>query len=208
MKLSELSIEKYMDNLSSDSPAPGGGSAAALCGAQGASLAAMVAGLTIGKKKYEAQQIFCLEARERALALSKKLTVQIDLDTEAFNKVSAAFKLPKESEEDKAARRRAIAAATLEATRVPFGTMELALECLKLAKELVGNSNASAVSDLGVAALNLLCCLKGAWLNVLINLEGIGDENEARGFSQNGEAIVAEGENIANGIYEAVAKAL
>lgn len=107
--LSEMKINDYIDLLASDAPAPGGGSASALCGAQGAGLCAMVAALTLGKKKYEEHQELCRDVYEQARTLSERMCALIDEDTEAFNRVSAAFKLPKDTDEDKAARKTAIA---------------------------------------------------------------------------------------------------
>ena len=204
MKLIDMTTVAYLNELGSDAPAPGGGSASALCGAQGAGLAAMVAALTLGKKKYEADQDLCTAVKAECARLQEALTAQIDADTEAFNAVSAAFKLPKESDSDKAARSAAIQKATLLATEVPFGTMKLAVEALTEAQKLVGHSNTNAASDLGVAALNLTACVKGAWLNVLINLGGLKDEAACAAFRQDGTAMVREAEELGNAIYKAI----
>jgi len=204
MKLIDMTTAAYLAELGSDAPAPGGGSASALCGAQGAGLAAMVAALTLGKKKYEADQALCEGARTECARLQAALTAQIDADTEAFNAVSAAFKLPKESDADKTARSVAIQKATLLATEVPFGTMKLAVEALTEAQKLVGHSNTNAASDLGVAALNLTACVKGAWLNVLINLGGLKDEAACAAFRADGTAMVREAELLGNSIYTAI----
>jgi len=208
MKLVDMTVTAYMDLMASDAPAPGGGSASALCGAQGASLAAMVAGLTIGKKKYPDDQELCQKAAQEGMALKQALLDQVDRDTEAFNLVSAAFKLPKETDEDKVARSKAIADATLVATQVPFETMQITAKALELAASLVGHSNRSAASDLGVASLNLLSCMKGAWLNVLINLGGVKDEEKAAAFRAQGEAMVKQAEETAAAIYNAIIETL
>ena len=178
--LSEMKINDYIDLLASDAPAPGGGSASALCGAQGAGLCAMVAALTLGKKKYEEHQELCRDVYEQARMLSERMCALIDEDTEAFNRVSAAFKLPKDTDEDKAARKTAIAEATLGATMVPLDTLHRAHDGLELAKMLIGKSNTNCASDIGVAALNLVSCARGAWLNILINLGGIADAEKAQ----------------------------
>ena len=203
MKLAELTVTSYLDLLNSDAPAPGGGSASALCGAQGAALVSMVAGLTIGKKKYPDDQDLCKDVAEKASKLKDAFLTQVDKDTEAFNLVSAAFKLPKETEEEKAARAKAIADATLVATQVPFETMKLCLETLRYTKSLIGHSNTNAASDLGVSALNLLACIKGAWLNVLINLGGLEDEAKAKDFRKKGEEMVATAQKEADEIHQA-----
>lgn len=200
MKLAEMTVREYLDIMASDAPAPGGGSAAALCGAQGAGLAAMVAGLTIGRKKFAEYEPVCLAVREEALALAEKLTQQIDKDTEAFNLVAAAFKLPKSTDEEKAARSAAIQAGTLVSTEVPFETMVLALDTLRCAEKLLAGFNDGAASDLGVAAWNLLTCVKGAWLNVCINIGSLKDTEKAEAFRTRGLEILRDAERIATAI--------
>lgn len=208
MKLTEMTVSSYIDLLNSDAPAPGGGSASALCGAQGAALVAMVAGLTIGKKKYEAEQELCTDIAKKASALKDALLLQVDKDTDAFNLVSAAFKLPKETDEQKAARGKAIADATLVATQVPFETMKICLDTLVCTKALIGHSNTNAASDLGVSALDLIACMKGAWLNVLINLGGLEDANKAAEYKKQGEKLVKEAQKLADEIYNDTLKIL
>lgn len=208
MKLCDMTLSSYLELLGSDAPAPGGGSASALLGAQGAALAAMVAALTVGKKKYPLDQALCIDVAEKATALRNTLLLQVDKDTEAFNLVSAAFRLPKESDEEKATRKKAIADATLVATKVPFETMMLCRDTLALTASLVGHSNQNAASDLGVSALNLIGAMKGAWLNVLINLGGLEDESFAAELKEKGEKAVKEAEKATDAIYEAVAASL
>lgn len=197
MKLIDMTVSEYLADLASDSPAPGGGSAAALCGAQGAGLAAMVASFTIGRKKFAEFEENAMIVRDAELALTEKLKAQIDKDTEAFNLVAAAFKLPKSTDEEKAARSAAIQAGTLVSTEVPFETMQLALDALKTAEKLLTGFNDGAASDLGVAAWNLLTCVKGAWLNVCINIGSLKDKEKAEAFRLSGQAILKEAEEIA-----------
>ena len=208
MKLVEMTVNTYLDVLKSDAPAPGGGSVSALSGAQGIGLALMVCDLTIGKEKYADYQEVCLAAKEAGISVYNRLVEAIDKDTEAFNLVSAAFKMPKETDEEKAARKQAIADGTLVATQVPFETMEIAFEGLKIVETLEGKSNPNASSDLGVAALNLMSAIRGAWLNVKINLPGVKDEEAAKAFVEKGEAILAEAEKLAAPIYERVLASL
>lgn len=204
MKLVEMSVAAYIDTVASDAPAPGGGSASALCGAQGAGLSTMVAGLTLGKKKYADRQAACEAIRGDGMPLVEALKAQVDKDTEAFNLVSAAFKMPKETDAEKAARSAAIQQGTLVSTEVPFETMKLALEALRNAHKLLEGFNTNAASDLGVAALDLLACVKGAWLNVLINIGSLKDAEKAAAFKAEGLAIVREAEELAGAIYSAV----
>ncbi len=207
MPLKDLTVSEYTNLLFSDAPAPGGGSASALCGAQGTSLAAMVAGLTLGRKKYESEQDLCNTAVAACAVLKDALVAQIDRDTDAYSQVMAAFKMPKVTDEEIAVRTAAIAKASLFATEVPFETLELSVQALRIARTLVGHSNTNAASDLGVAALNLLTCAKGAWLNVCINLGGVDAEHATR-FRRDGGELVQEAEMTAKEIYEAVSSGL
>lgn len=208
MKLIDMQVKEYLEVLKSDAPAPGGGSVSALAGAQGVALFTMVAELTLGKEKYADDQEICRKAKERGASLYAELVESVDRDTEAFNLVSAAFKMPKETEEEKAARKQAIADGTLAATEVPFHTMELGYEGLMLAKSMIGRSNPNAASDLGVAILNLTGCIKGAWLNVKINLPGVKDEEKARLFEEQGQKMFDEADAIAHDLYNQVAESL
>lgn len=206
MKLTEMTVDTYLDTMASDAPAPGGGSASALCGAQGAGLVTMVAGLTVGSKKYADFRDRCQETLDRGLPYVSSLTAQIDRDTDAFNLVSAAFKMPKNTDEERSARSQAIQAGTLASTEAPLETMRLSLAALRNAKTLLEGFNASAASDLGVAALDLLAAVKGAWLNVLINIGSLKDKERAENFRQEGGAILREAEDLANEIYAEVEK--
>lgn len=204
MKLVDLKVNEYLDVLKSDAPAPGGGSVSALAGAQGAGLFMMVADLTLGKEKYADYQEICKEAKAKGQELYIKLFEGIDKDTEAFNLVSAAFKMPKDTDEQKAARKQAIADGTLVATQVPFDTMQYCYEGLKAAERMVGRSNPNAASDLGVAVLNLMAGIKGAWLNVKINLPGVKDEAKAAYYEAEGQKIYDDAEAIARKLYDEI----
>ncbi|MGC2873939.1 cyclodeaminase/cyclohydrolase family protein [Ihubacter sp. mB4P-1] len=208
MKLIDMQVKEYLDVLKSDAPAPGGGSVSALAGAQGVALFMMVADLTLGKEKYVDYQEVCREAKEKGAALYEELVASVDKDTEAFNLIAAAFKMPKKTDEEKAARKKAIADGTLVATEVPFRTMQLGYEGLMLAKTMIGKSNLSAASDLGVAVLNLTGCIKGAWLNVKINLPGVKDEAKAAYYAEEGQKMFDAADQIASSLYNEVASAL
>ena len=208
MKLVDMQVKEYLEVLKSDAPAPGGGSVSALAGAQGTALFMMVADLTLGKEKYADYQDVCREAKEKGMALYQELVESVDKDTEAFNLVAAAFKMPKDTEGEKAARKQAIADGTLVSTQVPFRTMELGYEGLMLAKTMIGKSNPNAASDLGVAVLNLTGCIKGAWLNVKINLPGVKDEEKARLFEEQGQKMFDEADAVAHDLYNQVAESL
>ena len=138
--------------------------------------------------------------------LQERLLAAIDKDTEAFNLVSAVFDMPKETEEDKAARREAMQQALKEATKSPYGIMEDILAALQTTQKAVGKSNTNAASDLGVAALNLKAGLQGAWLNVLINLSGVKDEAFVADYHSKGEDILQKGCALADEIYQEILK--
>ena len=207
MDMTMESCRVFVKVLASDAPAPGGGSVSALSAAQGAALTSMVCELTIPKEKFAEYKELCEEVKADILKVYDALVVGIDKDTEAFNQVSAAFKLPKATDEEKAARSKAIQAATVVATKVPYETMELCMEGLEITAKIVGKSNPNAASDLGVAALNLLAGLKGAYLNVMINLPGIKDEAIKAEFA-GAAAMVAKAEELANKIYTDVLESL
>jgi len=196
MKLVELKVNDYLNLLGSDVPAPGGGSVSALAGAQGIALMNMVCDLTVGKAKYAEFEETCITAKVKGVKLFGELTEAIDKDTEAFNMVSDAYKMPKETEKEKLTRSKAIGIAMLAATEVPFKTMELSLEGLQTVETLVGKTNINAASDLGVGAVNLMAAVKGAWLNVMINLSGIKDPDKKIFFEKNGIEIITQAEKL------------
>ena len=208
MKLAELKTAEFVDLLASDAPAPGGGSAAALEGALGAALTAMVCGLTVGKKKYAEFQELAEEAQKKATDLKVRFVDVMDRDTEAFNVVSAAFGMPKATDEEKAARSAAIQKGLEGCTKTPFEMMELAVETLELTASILGKSNDSAASDLGVSALSLRAAIQGAWLNVLINIGSLKNKELAEDYRAKGEALLARALPLADQIYETVVKAM
>ena len=204
MKLADLKTSEFVDLLASDAPAPGGGSAAALEGALGAALTAMVCSLTVGKKKYADVQELVEAAQKKALDLKARFVDVMDRDTEAFNVVSAAFGMPKGTDEEKAARSAAIQEGLKGCTKTPFEMMELAVETLELIASILGKSNDSAASDLGVSALSLRAAIQGAWLNVLINIGSLKDKELAEDYRAKGEALLAKALPLADEIYNTV----
>ena len=208
MKLVEMKVNEFVDLMASDEPAPGGGSAAALEGALGAALTAMVCALTVGKKKYADVQELAIESQKKGNELKAQFVDVIDRDTEAFNAVSAVFAMPKNTDEEKAARKAAMQEALKGCTKTPLEVMEVTYQTLLIIKEMLGGYNTSAASDFGCAALSLKAGIQGAWLNVLINIGGVNDEafvSEARG---KGEAILAKALPLADEIYEEILKTL
>jgi formiminotetrahydrofolate cyclodeaminase len=168
-------LKPFLDELASASPAPGGGSVAALSGALGSALTSMVCRLTVGKKKYAAVEEEMKKILFQAEELREQFTVLIEKDAAAFNKVMEAYSLPKDSEPQKALRNAAIREATKEATLVPLQVMKHCIDALALVQTVAASGNANSISDAGVAALMLHAAVEGAALNVRINLKGIED---------------------------------
>jgi len=166
-------VNGFLGELASDSPTPGGGSVAALCGALGAALASMVCNLTIGKKKYVDVEEQMNDVLEESEALRIELTQFIDEDAMAFDHVMEAMKLPKETDEEKASRRARIQEALVEAASIPIAVMGRCVAVIHLARLVAEKGNTNAVSDAGVAALVGRAGAHAARLNVLINLGGI-----------------------------------
>ena len=204
MKLVEMTVSQFADVMASDAPAPGGGSASALNGAIGAGLAAMVCALTVGKKKYVEFEDLAKETECKALALKDKFVAIIDTDTEPVNAGSAGFTMPKDTDEQKAARKAAMLEALKGCTISPYQMMELAAEALELVSSLVGKSNATAASDLGCAALNLKSAIQGAWLNVCININGMADQAFADEYRAKGQALLDKALPMADAAYQAI----
>lgn len=175
MELRKLTVEGFIDETASSSPAPGGGSIAALNAASSAALITMVANLTLGKEKYAAVEGDMKEVAAKAGALKDDFLALIDEDSNAFNKIMAAFKLPKDTDEAKKARSVAIQEATKGAALVPFKVGQKANELFALAEEVITKGNQNAITDGAVAAMNARAAVRGAFLNVKINLGSIKD---------------------------------
>jgi formiminotetrahydrofolate cyclodeaminase len=173
--LIEMTVKDFTEKLSSDAPAPGGGSAAALSGALGAALVSMVCNLTTGKPKYAEHEALIKKTLASADDLRAKLLDAIQKDTDAFNMVMSAFAMPKGTDGEKTLRSEAIQEAYKAAIASPEATAEYCLEVMKLAESLVGKSNVNAVSDLSVGAAQAYAGLKGAMANVVINLPSVKD---------------------------------
>ena len=176
MELRKLTVEGFINETASSSPAPGGGSVAALNAASSAALIAMVADLTIGKEKYKASEEEMKDIAAKAGALKDQFLSLIDEDSNAFNKIMAAFKLPKDTDEAKKARSAAIQEATKGAALVPFKVGETANSLFALAEAVILRGNPNAVTDGAVAAMNARAAVRGAFLNVKINLGSIKDQ--------------------------------
>jgi formiminotetrahydrofolate cyclodeaminase len=173
--LTNQKITDFLQKTASGTPVPGGGSISALSAALGASLTEMVANLTIAKKGYEAVENQMIEVAQTVQNLRKKLVTEVDKDSNAYQDVLAAFKLPKTTEDEKEQRTRAIQNAMKNAARVPLGVAYDALQVMDLAEKVIRNGNRNAVSDGAVGTMMARTAVLGALFNVKINLASVKD---------------------------------
>ncbi len=175
----EHTIQEFADVLASSSAMPGGGTAAALAGALGAALTSMVSNLTIGKEKYKDVEADLQALLPQTEELRAQLLKMMDADADSYTQMMAAYRLPRETDEQKAARSAAIQAATIYATKVPLQMMELCTQVVKLALPVAEKGNMNAVTDAGCGALLAEAALNCAAFNIKINLRSIKDASFA-----------------------------
>ncbi|QGT99893.1 Formiminotetrahydrofolate cyclodeaminase [Candidatus Syntrophocurvum alkaliphilum] len=202
--LSDLTVKQFANDLSSDSPAPGGGAAAALTGVLGASLISMVCNLTSGKEAYKDFEEEIQDALEQSQKIKDKLLVLIDEDAKAFSGVMDLYKLPKSTEEEKAKRTEALQAGFKKAAEVPYEIAEQCLEILKIAEKIVQKSNKNVISDVGVAVQSALSGLESSVLNVRVNLVFIKDEAYIKTMSDEVDKLIKEGTQLKENTYKKV----
>jgi formiminotetrahydrofolate cyclodeaminase len=202
----DLTVAQFVDVLASGEPVPGGGAAAAIAGSLGAALVAMVANLSEGRPKYAEHAALHARAIPAAVELKERMLALADEDAAAFAGYGAAMKLPRETDEEKAARSAAIREAALGATLSPLRTVEAAFEIVALAEELAGRSNRNASSDLEVAALMSVAACRSAAANVYINLPSLGDDAKARELFERTEELADAVERIAAETRQVVRK--
>ncbi|WP_103895270.1 cyclodeaminase/cyclohydrolase family protein [Caloramator fervidus] len=174
--LIEKSVKEFVEETASSSPVPGGGSVAAFSGAVAAALSEMVANLTVGKKGYEDVQEDMKNIIEQAKKIRGNLLKAIDKDSKAFDKVMEAFKMPKDTEEEKEKRKKAIQEALKEAAIVPLDTAREAFKIFELSRKVIVNGNKNAITDGAVSCMMARTSILSALLNVKINLASIKDE--------------------------------
>jgi glutamate formiminotransferase/formiminotetrahydrofolate cyclodeaminase len=189
-RLVDVPVLRFVDDLSSESPAPGGGSASALSGALSAALCSMVANLTFGRREILRYNPLMEEVSVEAQKLKTKFIELVDRDTDAFNAYMAATRMPKKTEEENRNRDLAVTAAAHQTTLVPFETLELIPAVLVLAETVARKGNAGAVSDAAVAAIQAEAAAEGAWMNVLINLPMVNDPPFADDIRNKSKAII------------------
>jgi glutamate formiminotransferase/formiminotetrahydrofolate cyclodeaminase len=198
--LLDMDLRHFANELSMDAPAPGGGSTAALCGALSAALSSMVCHLTVGRKGYERIQREVKQMAVEAQTLMDALLEAVNLDSEAFNKVMEALRLPKKTAEQAAERDLAVEAATREATLVPLGVLEKSISLLKLAKKVARQGNKNSLSDAGVAGLAAQAAAEGAYYNVRINLPSLQDAEFRASLGRKAKALRIRAVKLGNDI--------
>ncbi len=212
MKLVDLTVREFVSEVDSASPAPGGGSVSAVAASLGSGLLRMIGHLTIPKKKFKTleediQQEY-INIHESLKGYETKLLDLVDRDTDAFNDIMRAFKMPKETDTEKKKRKQAIEQATLKAIEIPEQIASIAYEALKKVDfvRLYGNKN--ALSDVGVGALMLYAGLEGACLNVKINLPGLEDASIKTHYTEKVEAMLHDAKTIKDNLLKAIHESL
>ena len=204
MSANTETIGKFLDELASDAPTPGGGGAAALSGAMGAALVSMVCNLTIGKKNYESVSNDLQRTLVKAESLRAELTRGIDEDVVAFNKLMAAYGLPRGNDDEKAKRSEAIQSALKIATLAPLHTCKICYAVIELSKEAADKGNVNVISDAGVAVLAANSGLRSCALNVFINAKSIKDRDFAEKHLAEVNALLATAAAETEAVYQVV----
>ncbi|HOJ24764.1 MAG TPA: glutamate formimidoyltransferase [Bacteroidales bacterium] len=203
-KLIKMTMGEFADETASESPAPGGGSISAYVGALGAALATMVANLSSHKPGWDDRWEEFSNFAEEGQKIKDVLVQLLEEDTNAFNKVMDAFGLPKDTDEQKSIRRQAIEEATRYATEIPYRTMKTANMAIPLCKKMAEIGNPNSISDAGVGAICCLTAIKGAYLNVLINVAGLKDKSWADNILSDASHLLQTAQNEVEAIYDFV----
>ena len=202
--LRSLTLEAFVDRLASAEPVPGGGSASAVAASLGAALIAMVASLSEGRPKYADHAALHAEAKAAGTRLADRFLTLADEDAEAYAGYVAALKLPKDSDDERAIRERAIQAASRASADAPYACVEACLELTAYAEAMAGRSNRNASSDLEVAAVLARAAATGAAANVLVNLPSIGDESYAGEMTMRVKTLLDDIERMADATRQTV----
>jgi glutamate formiminotransferase/formiminotetrahydrofolate cyclodeaminase len=202
------SVSGFVASVASSNPVPGGGSVAAHAGALAAALVQMVAGLTIGKKKYAAVDTEMKDATLKAVALGNTLAALVKRDAEAYSRVSEAHKLPKEPADAASRRAEAVTTALLKAAEVPLETARASVDVAQLAALVAEKGNTNTVTDAGVAALLAQAACKGAAYNVRVNVQALDDKSKGETLSREAERLVKKAGELAERATSAVERAL
>ena len=203
-EIKDNSLQNYLDTLASKSATPGGGSAAALMGAQAAALTSMVCNLTIGKPKYAEVETEMLALLEKSEALRETLTSMIKADVDVFNRLMATYALPKETNDEKMARSAAIQTVLKDATDVPLICAKACAEVIALSRIAAEKGSSAVISDAGVAVMSGYAALKSAALNVYINAASLKDREFADAKLAEFTLILNDAEIASQEIYDLV----
>lgn len=203
-EIKNQSIQTFLDELASKSATPGGGSAAALMGAQAAALVSMVCHLTIGKPKFAEVEAEMQEVLGKAETLRNQLTDLIQADIDVFNRLMSKYALPKESDEEKANRSAAIQEVLKDATAVPMQCVHACVDVIRLSKVAAEKGNPSAVSDAGAAVMAAYGGLKSSALNVYINAGSLKDKVYAEAKLSELEQLIESVDKLVDSVYETV----
>ena len=204
MGFTKNTCEEFVDVLASKAPVPGGGGASALVGAIGMALGNMVGSLTVGKKKYADVEADIIALKEKATALQADFLRLVDADAEAFEPLSKAYGMPKETEEQKAEKARVMAIVLKDACAVPMEIMEKCCEAIYVIEEFAAKGSALAISDAGVGVVFCKAALLGASLNVYINTKSMADKEYAASLNEKADKMIADYSKKADEIFAAV----
>lgn len=203
-QLVQKSCVDFVAELSTKTPVPGGGGASALVGAIGMALGNMVASLTKGKKKYIDVEEDIIRLQEEAYIIQEKLLKLVDEDAKAFEPLSKAYSMPKETQSQIEEKERVMEEALIKASQVPYHIMEVAIKALDIVEELSNIGSRLAISDAGVGASCIEAAIKGAALNVFINTKLMKDRVYADELNKQTNVLLENGTSKANEIYESV----
>lgn len=201
-------LNEYLTELSSNSPTPGGGNVAALCGALSASLGTMVCNLTIGKKKYVDVEAEMISIKQKLESYQKTFIELGAKDNAAFDKVMEAFKLPKETDSEKEIRSKKIEEATIGAADIPARVMKICADVLPLLKIVIDKGNRNSLSDAGVAASLVGTAAKSAYMNVIINCSSLSNQTIAHEIKKRADVSIEEISRSSDFLVEQVVKAI
>lgn len=204
MMMLEQKTTEFLEILSSSAPVPGGGGASAAVGAFASALGMMVTNLTIGKKKYAEVETEMENIRDRLAELQKELVQLTDRDAEAFEPLSKAYGLPKETEEQRSEKERVMEKALYEASIVPLQIMKAVFRVMEELEELGEKGSRLAVSDVGVAVLFARAALEGASLNIYINTKLMKNREQAERLNKESDELIAEAHRMQERIYQGV----
>ena len=202
--IESMTIQEFLDVLSSKEPVPGGGGASALAGALGNALGQMVSNLTIGKKKYALVEDEIKELAERMKGIQGQFTQLADQDAKVFAPLAKCYSLPSGTEEEKAYKAEVMEARLLDASLVPMEIMEKAAEMLEIMDILADKGSRMAVSDVGVGVQFIRTALLGAVMNVYINTKSMKNREKSEEMNEKAERLIREGTEAADRIYQKV----